>query len=163
MELMMELAERAFATLQHAESTTRHQAAGQLDRLIDTLEQGLALWRGVDSDKPRHPLGSIFSMVGGTVSEQLFDLHMASEHQLKAFCGLAGPAMAARATMPPPLVETAYWQLDPEETLAARVARNLALMTRRLERLREMRGVLAADQAAAGAEPSGGDPYRLAA
>lgn len=151
----MELIEHAHAFLQNADVQTRAEAGIHLDKLIAELEQAVALWQGVDTGTPRHPLGSIFSMVGGTVSEQLFDLHMETEKHLKTFCGLAGVAMAARATLPPPLVETAYWQLEPEESLAERVAHNIAVMTRRLERLREMRTTLQAARQSA--------PYRQAA
>ncbi len=148
----MELLEFAHGLLRQADPSVRAQAAGHLDALASLLTEAMEVWKTVDTNKPVDKLGSLVAMVEPAIVNKLYALSLDADRHLKAFCTLAGPAAASRATMPPHLVETAFWQLKQGETLADRVATNLSRMTERVERIKEMRAELAS-----------GEPARMAA
>lgn len=143
----MELVEFAHSLLRNAAPTVRTEAISHLDALITNLESAMEVWRSVDTNRPRHSLGSLMYMIDTAAIHRLDELSRAADQELKALCHLAGPAAAQRASLIPHLVETAYWQLKEEETLADRVAANLAKMGERVARLKAMREELSAPAA----------------
>lgn len=143
----MELVEFAYASLRHADPAVRSEAIRHLDALSATLESAMEVWRSVDTNRPRHSLGSLMYMMDAAAIHRLDELSRAADQELKALCNLAGPAAAQRASLIPHLVETAYWQLKEAETLADRVASNLAKMGERVARLKAMREELSASAA----------------
>lgn len=142
----MELVEFAYASLRHADPDVRTEAARRIDALIATLESAMEVWRSVDTNRPKHSLGSLIYMLDTATIRRLDELSRAADQDLKALCTLAGPSAAQRASLIPHLVETAYWQLKPEESLADRVASNLAKMGERVKRLKAMREDLSAPE-----------------
>lgn len=142
----MELVEFAYASLRHADPNVRTEAIRHLEALSAALESAMEVWRPVDTNRPKHSLGSLMYMMDAAAIHRLDELSRAADQALKALCNLAGPAAAQRASLIPHLVETAYWQLKDEETLADRVAANLAKMGERVARLKAMRDALAAPE-----------------
>lgn len=143
----MEIVEFAYSLLRNAAPDVRTEAIGRLDALITNLESAMEVWRAVDTNRPRDSLGSLISMIDTAAVRRLDELSRAADQELKALCHLAGPAAAQRASLAPHLVETAYWQLKEGETLADRVAANLAKMGERVARLKAMREELTAPTA----------------